>query len=86
MVSPQSEVGKLNKGRKGLGIHVPLTQQISLQLQSNQAAQTFDKTDMYIMSLLVPSNFRPYADMTYASFVSFRISFSVTSNSCSPGT
>lgn len=54
VVSPQSEVGKPNEGSKRQRIHIPLTQQIPLQFQGNQAAQTFDRAETYMTSPLVP--------------------------------
>lgn len=51
VVSAQSEVGKLDEGSKGQGIDIPLTQQIPLQFQDNQAAKTFGRIETSFTSL-----------------------------------
>lgn len=65
MVSPQSEVGKLNEGSKGQGIHIPLTQQISLQFKGNEAAQTFDRKKCALHHCLSPELFRAKTAVHY---------------------
>lgn len=65
VVSPQSEVGKLNEGSKGQGIHIPLTQQISLQFKGNEAAQTFDRKKCALHHCLSPEIFRAKTAVHY---------------------
>lgn len=56
VVSAHSEVGKLDEGSEGQRIHVPLTQQIPLQLQDHQVAQTLNTKNMNTSLFLQQSN------------------------------